>query len=347
MPLKNKNNQAKRKPRAKARIPRRRKANPGRNAMAPMMRRKTREPRTQDTMCRMSATERVTQVIVPASVTPGTLLFSSPVNPTSSPRLAAVATQFDSWYGTITMEVETTGNAFSQDYAILRHVPNGDPSRLPTNARNLLNLAETCEKRSESAKLQLDSNKTAQVVATWKTSYNPRKPILDSDPSECNNGLFILVADGSPGTTPVNLTIRFRYNIVFYGPQATPIVINPANTIVGAPGVLTPASIFGTAPAITGPGSNFAAGNIIDIASGAPVSIAVNVNGTGLTVPTFSILNGIITTVISTPKINTAATAASYVIIVKPAEDCTLTTTITATAVTASQAFISPFVLTY
>jgi len=346
MPPKSKNNQARRKPRAKAQPPRRKKVNQGRNAMAPMMRRKTREPRTQDVMCRMSATERVTQVIVPSGVTPGTLLFTSPVNPTSSPRLAAVATQFDSWHGTVTMEVETTGNAFSQDYAILRHVPNGDPSRLPTNARNLLNLAETCERRSESAKLQLDSNKTAQVVATWKTSYNPRKPILDNDPSECNNGLFILVADGSPGTVAVNLTIRFRYNIVFYGPQANPVVLNSANSIVGA-GAISVASIFGNAPVVTGPGGTTAGGNIITIAPGGPVLISVNVQGSALAVPTFSISGGTITTVASAAKLSASGNDVSYDVIVAPGAKCLLTTVVTGTSVSASQVYVSPYVLTY
>lgn len=313
--------------------------------MAPMMRRKTREPRTQDVMCRMSATERVTQVIVPTTVTPGTLLFSSPVNPTSSPRLAAVATQFDSWYGTITMEVETTGNAFSQDYAILRHVPNGDPARLPTNARNLLNLAETCEKRSESAKLQLDSNKTAQVVATWKTSYNPRKPILDSDPSECNNGLFIVVADGSPGDNAVNLTIRFRYNIVFYGPQSNPIILNASNNIVGL-GVSS-AAIFGPVPAITGPGSSTATGNTISIGGLKPVTVTVNVTGTGVNAPTFSVSGGTLLGTVSAGKLNALATQASYTVNIQPSAGCTLLTTLTATTITNSLAQISGFDLTY
>lgn len=309
------------------------------------MRRSPRDPKVSKVMCRMNATERVTQVVVPTTVTPGTLLFSVPVNPTSSPRLAAVATQFDSWYGNVSMEVETTGNAFSQDYAILRFVPNGDASRLPTNARNLLNLAESCEERSQSAKLQLDSNRTASVKATWKTSYNPRKPILDPDPSECNNGLFILVADGSPGANAVNLTIRLKYDIHFYGPIATPVAVNSTQSLSGAGGTLGAANLLGSAPISAGPGSITGAANVIQIPVAGRYIITYYGTGTGLGVPTATISNGSFDTPVFTNVTSGTVNMATWNIVANAG--CSMTLAHTATTLTTSYVQANPNVFAY
>lgn len=211
--------------------------------------------------CSFSALERITTVPVPTSVTSGTLLYTLLANPLSAPRLRAIASQFDSWYGEMSMEVETTGNSFSKDYVILRHLPNGDPSLIPTTADSLLALSETSDRPGESTRLQLDSNKVARVTAPWKTSYNPRKPIVDADLNDCNNGLFIIVADGSPGTDPVNLTIRIRYTIHFYGALVSPILPDRSTKISSA--APTASSIFGAAPTISGVGGATASGNTV------------------------------------------------------------------------------------
>lgn len=297
MPEKNNNKPARRnarpprraaKPRPKrGRIPRAPRSN-----MQVMSRRNARNPKLQ-THCRFSAEERVTQITVPTTVTPGTVLYIAPVNPTMSPRLAAAATQFDSWYGKFTMSVETTGNAFSQDYVILRHVPNGDPARLPTtNYKNMMLLAETCDRRDASAKLQLDSNKTASVVASWAESYNRKKPILDTDPSECNNGLFIIVADGSPGTASVNLTVRMKYDVTFFGPLSNPVVVNSTQQLTSSGGTLSSTNLFGSAPLSVGPGAVSASGNVITFPTNGKYAVTWYSTGTTLGLPVASLSSG-------------------------------------------------------
>jgi len=255
------------------------------------MTRRPNKPMPHVTRCQFSAVERVAQVLVPTSVTPGTLLWTAPANPLTAPRLQAIATQFDSWYGEMTLEVETTGNSFSQDYVVLKHVPNGDPSRLPTNITNLLNLAETSDVPGTSARLQLDSNKSARVVAKWSTSYNPRKPIVDSDPSDCNNGLFIIVADGSPGSTAVNLTVRLKYNIHFYGAFVNPVVINSSQLFTGT-GTLSASSFLGTTPTSLGFGSATATANTITFPLPGSYIVTTYATGTTLSGPTAALTGG-------------------------------------------------------
>lgn len=215
--------------------------------------------------CSFTALERITTVPVLPTVTSGTLLYTLLANPLSAPRLRAIASQFDSWYGEMALEVETTGNSFSKDYVILRHLPNGDPSLIPTTPDSLLALAETSDRPGESTRLQLDSNKVARVNAPWKASYNPRKPLVDADLNDCNNGVFIIVADGSPGTESVNLTIRIRYTIHFFGAVVSPILPDRSTNIVSnvAP---TSASMFGATPTITGVGGVSATNNTVKFA---------------------------------------------------------------------------------
>lgn len=198
-----------------------------------------------------AALERITTVTIPATSQAGDLLFSMPNNPNSAPRASAIASQYDSWYGNASIEVETTGNAFSKNFVIIRHVPNGDPNRLPTSASEMLNFAEAYGRRAESVKLQLDSNRRAVCSAPWRgVSYNPKKPLVDTDPSECNNGLFIVVSNGSPGNESVDITIRYRYRFHFFGPIYAGILPNLSTR--GFLSRLSPATPFGDARSISG-----------------------------------------------------------------------------------------------
>lgn len=308
-----------------------------------IMRRKSGQP-SFTAHCKVSAIERVTQVIVPTTVTPGTLLWTSPVNPRVSPRLAATASQYDSWFGKFTLEVETTGNSFSSDYVILRHVPNGDPARLPTNARNLLALAETCDRPSESYKLQLDSNKTGRVTAIWSSSYNPRKPIIDTDPSECNNGQFIIVADGSPGTSAVNLTIRLRYEVSFFGPISAPTTTNSSQSIT-ATGAITSANLF-NANVSVGPGSVTAVGNVLTIPVAGEYIVTYYATGTTLGVPSAVLSAGGSFAVPTFINVSSGTVAMATWNITTTAAT-TLTLTMTSATITTSYAQFDPHVLTY
>jgi len=314
----------------------------GPNAVA----RPNTQPRTQ-TQCYFQGTERIAQITVPTTVTPGTLLWTAPVNPTVSPRLAAAATQFDSWHGTMTLEVETTGNSFSQDYVILRHVPNGDPARLPTNARNLLNLAETCDHPQESYKLQLDSNRVGRVVASWKQSYNPRKPLLDTDPSECNNGLFVIVADGSPGTTAVNLTIRMKYQIRFFGPIAVPVVVNSTQQITGNGGVISASNLLGTAPVSAGPGSVTAAANVLTFPMIGKYIVTYYATGTGLAPPSATLSAGAAFDAPVFTNVSSGSTAMATWNVSVNSSSSTMTLAMAATTITLSYAQVNPNVVNF
>lgn len=198
-----------------------------------------------------SARERVATITITPETTPGQLLYKLEANPSSAPRSGVMATQFDSWSGTCHMEVETTGNAFSKNYVILKHAPNGDPDRVPAEPDTLLNFAESGNRRGDTTRLQLDSNRTAQVTAPWSLSYNPKKPILDSDPSERNNGVFILVANGTPGAETVTLTVRFIYSFRLYGPVAKQLIPNVSGLLQSTSS--DPAAPFSGAT-ISGPG---------------------------------------------------------------------------------------------
>lgn len=229
-----------------------------------------------------NGTERVTTLTIPVDAAPGQLLYMLENNPNSAPRARATATQFDSWHSVTEMEVETTGNAFSKNFIVLRHIPNGDPSRLPSDDVSLLNLAEAYSRPAESYKLQLDSNSKGVVRAPWRgTSYNPRKPINDTDPSERNNGIFIIVANGSPGTETVDITIRYRYSFHFYGPIYQAIVPNTTAYYYSTVG-MTPALPFGTAPNFQGPGAVSVSNNSVVLKPGSYLA-TLRILGTGIT----------------------------------------------------------------
>jgi len=230
----------------------------------------------------LNGTERITTVTIPTTTTAGKLLYLLENNPSSAPRANAVSTQFDSWSSTTEIEVETTGNAFAKNFVVIRHVPNGDPSRLPADPESLLNFAEAYSCPGESYKLQLDSNAKGVVRAPFRaTTYNPHKPIRDQDPSERNNGLFIIVANGSPGVDPVDITIRFRYSFRFYGPIFRSILPNLSSRLESSTGS-TPALPFGTAPSRAGPAAVTNTTSSITLVPGDYLAF-LRVTGTGIT----------------------------------------------------------------
>jgi hypothetical protein len=240
---------------------------------------------------RCSACERVTTLTIPTTSTPGQLLFTLPNNPNSAPRTQAIASQYDSWFGVTSICVETTGNALSKNFLVIRHAPNGDPDRLPSSGNSLLNFAESYSRRGESVKLQLDSNRQAICTAPWDTvTYNKHKPINDTDPSDRNNGLFIVVSNGSPGAQPVDITIRYKYDFHFYGPIYTPILQNLSATINNSGGTpiaspfLGATAIGDSISQITNNTFQLAAGRYIvaTYATGTGISAAIQLTGPGL-----------------------------------------------------------------
>jgi hypothetical protein len=266
--------------------------------------------------CLIKDVERLTTINIPTTTTAGQLLYNIAANPMVCPRLSATASQFDSWYGNMSMEVETTGNAFSKDFVVLRHLANGDPSRIPTVANNLLNLAETSERNGEQARLQLDCNRRARVTAIWSESYNPRKPIIDSDPTECNLGQFIIVSNGSPGTEAVSLVVRMRYRIHFFSPIYEPWTYDTSKIFMSG-GTISTANMFGTAPTITGNGSqSIVANNQINFPKQGAYTINFNMLGSGIsTFPTYTASPSVTSSVTFATVTTATASTASWDIV--------------------------------
>lgn len=295
----------------------------------------------------LNGTERVATITIPTSSTPGQLLYTLENNPNSAPRAKAVASQFDSWHSVTDIEVETTGNAFAKNFIIIRHIPNGDPSRIPTDPQSLLNFAEAYSRKGESYKLQLDSNGKGIVRAPWNgISYNPRKPINDTDPSERNNGLFIIVSNGSPGTDPVDITIRYRYSFKFYGPIFQPLLPNTSASLTGGSG-FTNAAPFPSNMILAGLAILSRTTNSLTLRAGEYLLVS-GVSGTGLTTGLKPVSPGITFNAISAPITFTDATQSNQ------SWSFTLpsTTTITfdplvSTTITALSIFIAPFDLTF
>ncbi|UBK24596.1 structural polyprotein [Microbat bastrovirus] len=291
----------------------------------------------------LNGTERVTTVTIPVNTQPGQLLYVLENNPNSAPRASAVASQFDSWHSVTELEVETTGNAFAKNFLVIRHVPNGDRSRLPPAGDALLNFAEAYSRRGESYKLQLDSNNKGVVRATWNNiSYNPHKPIQDDDPSERNNGLFIIVANGSPGTDPVDITIRYRYSFRFFGPifkAVVPAVISHITSV--SP---TISSILGITPTVVGPGFIRASGNTLTIVEPSECFIYLNLAGTGITGPSTATANlGAMVTNLATVINSAQVTLALKINTVLPNTVVTFSVPAGLTLITGTQIFVTPY----
>jgi hypothetical protein len=271
----------------------------------------------------LRGTERVVTLTIPTTSKAGDLLYTLEGNPNSAPRARAVASQFDSWSSPLELEVETTGNAFSKNFILIRHLPNGDPNRLPPPGQSLLNVAEAYDRRDESVKLQLDSNAKGVCKAPWSLSYNPRKPIEDTDASERNLGLFIIVSNGSPGAEPVDITIRLRYDFRFYGPIYQPLSPNTSQILTNTTTSL--ATPFNGAT-ITGPGDAIFAGNVIRFPNAGSYLFNIQISAASGTIgPGYS---GI--TASNTWNVNNT-TAANYAATIDVSVNSTVTLSLTGT----------------
>lgn len=233
----------------------------------------------------ISSTERVETVVVPANAQAGDLLFVLENNPQSAPISGEIISQFTAWNGDTEIHLESTGNALAKNYVACRHLPNGDRSLLPNTRATMINLAEASARPNEAKRLQLDSNRVSKVTAPFKTvTFNaPHKPIFDSDPSERNAGLYIIVANGSPGPDPVEITVRYKYEFHLSGPVQKPRLPNLSGHISTLAGT-TPAAPLGTARVQDGPGIISSTSNSIVVGPGSYV-IVLGSTGTGFTGP--------------------------------------------------------------
>jgi len=169
-------------------------------------------------------------ITVPASATVGQNLFSVEVNPTSFSRLAVFASQYKQWRGLITMRVESLGNAFSTSSVSAAYIPDPDVNELPLDPTALLRVVNSSPSQRN---LHLQDKNTISINANWQLSTNPWKFVQDTDPSDRSNGLFLIVANGSPGATDIPLKISFRYDVSFQGATYSPLE-SAAPTVLSA-----------------------------------------------------------------------------------------------------------------
>lgn len=132
------------------------------------------------------------------------------------------------------MKVESLGNAFSTSSVSLAYVPDPDPNDLPSDPTALLRVVNSAPSQRN---LHLQDQRSAVVSASWKLSTNPWKFVQDTDPSDRSNGVFLIVANGSPGATDIPLKVSFKYDISLRGNTYTPLESGLANVTQAVYGV--------------------------------------------------------------------------------------------------------------
>jgi len=181
--------------------------------------------------------EFLTTVPVPAGAILGQNLYQLEVNPSSFPQLSVFASQYTQWRGTIKMNVEALGNAFATSSVTAAYIADPDTSDLPVVPLDLLRVVESVEQVSRKSIHLQDPASTHVISAPWRVSTNPWKFVNDTDVSDRANGIFVIVALGDPGTTPINLKISASYDVSFQGRKYTPLESASATTVSAALGV--------------------------------------------------------------------------------------------------------------
>jgi len=173
-------------------------------------------------------------VTVPTTSSIGASLFSLEVNPMQLPRLSVFASQYKQWKGQISMHVESLGNAFSTSSVSCAYIPDPDPNDLPSDPTALLRVVNSAPSQRN---LHLQDKAIASVSASWKLTTNPWKFVQDTDISDRSNGTFLIISNGSPGTTEVPLKVSFKYNVSFQGNTYSPLESGLANVTQALYGV--------------------------------------------------------------------------------------------------------------
>jgi hypothetical protein len=173
-------------------------------------------------------------VTVPTTAAIGQNLYQLEVNPMNIPRLSVIASQYKQWKGPMTLHVESLGNAFATSSVSAAFVPDPDPTDLSQTGVDLLRVIDSAPAKTS---LHLQESVTRNVTASWALTTNPWKFLVDADPSDRANGLFVVVALGSPGTIAIDLKISVSYNITFQGNTFLAMETAAATPISAALGV--------------------------------------------------------------------------------------------------------------
>lgn len=296
------------------------------------------------------ASLKCTEVIAPIQVPPnskrGDLLYAVEVNPrTLGPTLAALATQADSWAANFEFLLAVNGDALAKNYALARWLPNGLLSRLPAGGDALWKLArgDLSSKTPDKAKLKYNiiakQETTARVQAPWLQTYNPRKPVLDEDPSDRNLGIFIIVSNGPPGQD-ITIDLDVSYEAYLMGNIPTSVIVNKSTRIENPnpPSITAP---FQAQPIVTGDYTFEFTSNSYEPPTGRYL-VSHRYTGTAITsLPAISVVGGTFTLVSS----QTAATSGSTTYILDATDGPTIVTLgpIAATTLTSHTVRLAPY----
>lgn len=295
--------------------------------------------------------EPLDPIRVPPDSQLGTLLYSEECNPARLGEiLKAQASQAQSWKGNYEFKLRVNGSVNAKNYAVARWLPDADKSKLPTNPQRLWKYVRGTaqeDKRPDRAFVKYNivseqnRNSSYKVKASWSGTFNPKKPIEDTDPSERSLGLFVIVSNGPPGED-ITIDVDVHARGHFYGPTPSPTLIDTSAVVTATPTSLT--QPFGTNTLVQGPGSVEAAGNRLSIGNPGTYLVALRYAGTGITqVPTI-IFTGITPTTPSAGAITIAATSATDVFrVVIPTSGTMVFGTITATTFTSITVRIAPY----
>lgn len=177
----------------------------------------------------VTETEPVDPITVPANSKRGTLLYAVEINPRKLGRiLAAAASQAQSWAGNFTFQMRVNGSVNATNYALARFLPDADLSKLPNNAEELWRYVRATTSGSPNkqmnraldrafVKFNIISDEASTVSASWEQSYNPIKPMSDTDPSEANLGVFVIVSNGPP-LEDITIDLDVKEDVYLCGP---------------------------------------------------------------------------------------------------------------------------------
>lgn len=188
-------------------------------------------------------------VKVPTTAAIGQKLYQLEVNPQYIPRLSVIASQYKQWKGPITLHVESLGNAFATSSIAAAFVPDPDAVELTQTGVDLLRVVDSAPSKTS---LHLQESVTKNVKASWSLTTNPWKFVQDTDPSDRSNGLFVIVALGSPGSVEIDLKISVSYDVTFQGNTYLAMEPTTVNALAAWQGVNDSLSDIEFAPGASG-----------------------------------------------------------------------------------------------
>jgi len=301
----------------------------------------------KESFLRVHDSEIVAPVDVPLDAGRGDLLYAVEVGPrTLGPILAATASQAQSWAGDFTFQLYVNGSVNAKNYAIARWLPDAKLSSIPAGGIALWKLARGKTQREGTKnirdkahiKYNVVSNQYAEVHACWEQSYNPKKPVVDDDPTEMNLGVFIIVANGPPGEAIV-IDVEVRYDVFLMGPVPTEVVVDRSVRVNANP---TSVSIlFGPTATQVGEGLLVLTSNSFSVRDGKYLVTHAFV-GTAMTAPpSFSVSSGTISAL--SLAVSATSMIATYVLTVSPGPAVVTLGSIIATTLTSHTLRLAPY----